>query len=238
MLLFGYSAKILTSLLFGDASTMNVNTSVSTPIIIINDISENKEYGTRDPYGSVIPDKFHEKIVSLIDEMESETGQNYYISLRVEGRNLTEIYPLDERNRTYKVTMSDEKLSALDGFYTSLKAIKEKITALDLEERSKTVHVEIIKGNHVWKCPRCNAYGCERKSVFNGKVTVSSQINRLPYDNYCIEQCYNCKYDPKFKHSAWLSLTLYPQSGTIGTSSAGSLSIVHNLGTLKVIRPT
>jgi len=238
MLLFDYSAKILASLLFGDACTMSTHASVSTPIIIINDIPEKKEYGTRDPYGSVIPDKFHEKIVSLIDEMESETGQNYYISLRVEGKNLTEIYPLDERTRTYEVTMSDEKLSALDGAYTSLKAIREKITALDFEERSKTVQVETIKGNHVWKCPRCNAYGCERKSVFNGKVTVSTQINRLPYDNYCIEQCYNCRYDPKFGHSAWLSLTLYPQSGTIGTSADGSLSIIHNLGTLKVIRST
>ena len=209
---------------------------MSTPITNIEDIPEKEEYDNRDPFGTVIPDKFREKIVALINEMEAEIGQNCYISVKVEGKNMTEIYPLEERNKTYEIVMNDAKLSALDGTYSSLNAIREKITALDLEDRSKIVPVEMVKGNHVWKCPKCNAYGCERKSEFNGKVYTSTQINCMPYNNSCILQCYNCRYVPDYGHSVWLSLTLCPESGTIVTISGGSVGEVHNLGTLKIIR--
>lgn len=213
-----------------------MSTHTSTPITDINNIPDKKDYDRDAPYETSIPDKFRNKIIGLIEEIEAETGQNYYISMRVEGKNMTEIYPLEERTRTYEVNMSDEKFVALNGIYPSLNAIKDKIAALDQENYANIVPIEFVKGNYVWKCPQCDSYGSEQKYRVKGEIVTSMKINRLPSSDYCNTPCYNCRYDPNFGRTDWIKLKLNPQHGSIGTWSAGSISLVHNLGSLKVIR--
>ena len=64
-----------------------MSTSTSTPIVNIDDIPEKKQYSYNDPFNSIIPDKFRDRIISLIDDMETELEQNCYISVRIQGKN-------------------------------------------------------------------------------------------------------------------------------------------------------
>lgn len=182
-------------------------------------------------FDTFISDKYREKIINFIEEIEAETGHHHFISIRSEGKNLTEIYPLEERTRSYEVIMKDTNFSLLDGKYSSLNSIKDKIKSLYLESQSDINPPILLHGDYVWKCDQCNSYGSERTLRSGSK---SFRLNRYPSNNYSYTHCENCSYQLRTNYNKWLGLELFPESGIIGTSSGGSISVINELGILKI----
>jgi hypothetical protein len=217
------------------------------PITNINDISAESDY--QDPYKTNIPNKFKERISSLIEDMENELNDIYYISIRKPGYNSTEIYPLEERKRSYEIIMKNAKdipktysvygnvnLNILNGVYPSLNAIRERIYDIYIESIKSVVPIEKINGQYVWRCPKCLSYGFTNTYEDNGKIIKFNLINNILIGTDSKVVCRNCNFDPEFPRSIWRVLELYPSSGLVGVDSGCSLSIIDNLGILKIIR--
>lgn len=181
-----------------------------------------------------LPTKYEEKIKALVDEMENELGVFLTIDVQQNGKHSSVFYPLEERKRTYQVTMKDSKYTTLDGIYSSLSSIKEKLFSLAVEDMmsKKTIPKPekrpLPNNRNVWKCPVCNSYG-----VSAHKDQTIKRFNMYPPDSMVI-RCYNCNYEPKFPNSDWFSLEIRPISGEIGILDKDSQFV--ELGKLEVIR--
>jgi hypothetical protein len=216
-----------------------METTTQSPFTDINTIrnmfdTHNSRY--EDLLYSTIPDKFVTKLATIIDEMEEDTGQSYFIYIKQQDKNQKEVYPLTERNRSYEIIMTDENFHALNGKYSSIASIKEKICDLIVENALNIEAIEMVRNKYVWKCSQCNSYGCKREREVNGEIWHSTLINYTPLYSDKVKKCQTCGASPKFNSNSPHILDLWPECGIIGTTCGGSLSPINTLGTLKIIR--
>ena len=217
-------------------------------ILELKDIPAEQPYQSEDSFRTILPEHYHEKLKNLVEEMEAELGKSYFIFVRQQNKSTTEFYPVEERKRNYKVVMKDDRCIALNGVYSSISDIKDKIkelTVIDIMSQdcpssivydtlfgpSKYPRAEKIRDQYVWKCPQCNCYGVKSQ---NSERTWTS-INEYQTDRHSCSRCSNCRYDPKFPDSVWARIEIYPESGIVGTCSGGSVSRIKELGTLEII---
>lgn len=190
----------------------------------LNEIPPVKNYGKHNSSKTVLPDKYLKKIKDLINEMEIELGDNYFIQVKKSGTNYTDVYPIEERERTYEVVMKEE-FNELNGTYHSIKDIEDSIKSLIAKDLSG---IEQINNRYVWKCDKCNTYGFKNK--------CQNFINDMPTDEYNNKYCKNCQKENKFSKSKWIGLEIYAERSIIGKSSGGSFAIISTYGNLKIIR--
>lgn len=207
--------------------------AAKSPITDLTKIPPKEPYKHIDSYATTIPDKYRDRIISLIDDMENELHTSFTIRVAEHGKNTTEIYPLEERKRTYEVTMN-QPYAVLNGSYASLEAIKTRIYELSVQSLTSKVPItfEKVHNRIVWKCPKCKTYGYS--SIRSGKTDL--HMNTAPMVNSWNESCNYCNFDPEFKKTEWHQLEVWASDGIIGTSSGGSMSEIITHGTLTIMK--
>lgn len=189
---------------------------------LVNLPNESHEY--HDPYVVKLPDKYRNKFIALIDEMEEELHEPVFIQVKVGTRtNFTEIYPTKERQRLFYVAMTDDNLTDLNGKYSSVAAIKHRIMELIIKDIASTKITIVSNGNTIyyWKCPYCESYGTKH------------QTNKLQIKYRGGSKCGNCKRRVDLS-SKYHNLKVFPDLGCIGIESSGSIDILDQRGKLTI----
>lgn len=190
---------------------------------------ENQHSGNN--LSTIIPDKYQDKLINIMDEMEAELGIPFFIMIRQQNKNQKEIYPINERKRKYTITMKDKKHEHLNGVYFSISSIEDKISSLNVNDvlsQRNSLTIEKVNDRYVWKCIGCNCYGI--------KFTDSNMLIRINYYNYRNSWrhfCVNCSYNPNFPSSIW-NIDLYPEIGIVGSAKSDSLHQIVELGELTI----
>jgi len=174
-----------------------------------------------------IPQKYKDLLQTLLNQMETETGNMYQFTVNKFGNPSNYNYIVgDFKNRNMKIEVYDMKLDykLLEGIYDSrndiLKKIKE-LRSFEIYEETK----EFIDNNGrkfiIGKCKYCHSY--------NENVG-----NRCPnmIDSSC---CQNSSCPKKSFYTIWDDLHVSEYDGDLYTASGGSISICHTKGKYRFV---
>ncbi len=175
-------------------------------------ISNQIDHGSQDylpgPYTDV-PATYQEKFLTLLNELENETGKSYVCELKGLSCNRPmRIKPFDKRGK-YVIYNMAEGYQEIEGEYANVNEIKEKIQQLQYEG----LHLP----SEGWKCPKCE---CDKNYYGNELCQGSCRLNN------------DCHYRHQSK---WDMVEAYPSSQKIYRSSGGSIGMLTPLGDLKVM---
>lgn len=186
-----------------------------------------KEY-TDDPYHSIaiVPENVISQLEEIIANLEKNSETKFQITIRESTKNSTltvgafnkrkgyVIYDMlskkefierhGERMSGYTKLKGFSKLNKLEGTYSDMKEIKEKVKNL----RFKTVEENDVKG---WKCGKCKT------------------INTAFYNSLC--QAKDCHYEHR---NIWGELGFYPSSNAIYVGGGGSYSELFEIGKIRI----
>lgn len=134
-----------------------------------------------------IPDKYKSKFMSLLEDLEAETGTLYTVEVKeLNSNSYLRFKPFDHRGR-YSVYDMLPKYNGLEGEYKTIDEIKKKIVELQAEELG-------VKDG-VWEC-----VDCHRKNSFFGGRT---------YGHCCKNGCHS-------RRTIWDEVEPFPDSSMIG----------------------
>jgi hypothetical protein len=177
----------------------------------------NSEYVFRQKYikeYTTIPIKFINKFTDILNELELETNCIYQLTI-LENLCSNPIIVSEFNKRTnlnYIVEMT-ETYKELNGIYKSIEDIENKISefkngTLSIIENKKSTN-EYNK--YLWVCPKCNFY---ENNYLSNKL------------------CQKCRY----RHTSIWEYVSINKNGEISKTDGGSVSIVHPLGFIKIIK--
>ena len=167
-----------------------------------------------------IPDKYATEFINMINKMEEETGNMYELTVKQFGSmsnyNVT-LCSFENRNNYVIFDMKD-KYKDLEGNYTSIKEIKDKIELF----KYPTFENIFIKNKIIesWECPKCNTYGFDEIGMDTNNMC--NFVGNL--------LCQNCEY---YNSSIWEGVIIGVQEGKIYAGGGGSISVFTNIGKIK-----
>lgn len=170
----------------------------------------------------VIPIKYKDILQKVLNEIESETGDMYQITINKFGNYSSDNFILgdfDSRaGSIVEVYDVDPEYKELEGIYYDLDTLKFKIKLLrgnelfhDFKEYTDTNGKTSIIG----KCNQCNSY---------------NENNPTRYCNFIDGICQNPNCSRVMQFPKWEKVHIDKYGGTIYTANGGSLSICHNKG--------
>jgi hypothetical protein len=166
---------------------------------------------------TTVPEEILSRLNSTLRELESVTGRFYEVRIRCAGTNEEMVIgALDQRNG-YTISHMCQKYEALNGWYPSIAAIKERVIQLKYGDT-------LLPGGAHWQCTRCGK-SSERQE--NGFL----KANKARVEGWC-DVCQFCSHWPNFD---WSSIGFDVASQLVYSSDGGTLSVCNPLGKIAIV---
>lgn len=178
---------------------------------------------------ATIPQKYQDMLQSILEQMESETGNMYQITINTFGIHSNYNTMIGNFNRkSYKIKVHNMKpgLEELEGIYNDKNEVYKKIKMFRASERYydfKEYTDKRGKTYTIGKCKHCHSYN-ENNSNNSGPNNI---------DNRC---CQNDKCVKKIHFSIWDNLELDHNTDTIwDNGGGGGICVYHKMGKWQMI---
>lgn len=174
-----------------------------------------------------IPEKYKELLSTVLNQMESETGNMYQFTVNKFGNPSNYNCIIGNfKNRNIKIEVYDTKpkYKELVDVYDSRVDLVNKIKNLrcnEIFEETKEISDNMGGTITIGKCKNCHSY-CEN-IPYRYPNTITSSC------------CQNDECPKKILFSKWDDIYVSEWDGHIFQSSGGSLSICHDIGKYKFI---